>query len=677
MLTSGKVKGDPPLFKSYVQLAKSLVPTIEGVALLDHSLRVVGTTRGMPTAPFERWLNPAETGEGDSTALCRALGKSMYGSALTLHDSDGEMLGAFCITQLLSSRPAQASAHLGTLRKTLRPLLDCVHRDLSGLRPKKARIRMLTERSAQLEWLFKLTSDLSGSADEGRILERLVVAAAERLEAGLGALYIPKKRLSLEKRIGECPEASLAEAWHRAREHVLTWAQRQHSPLIVNRPGAAKHGLPACKILAVPVVRENGFVIGVLAFLRAAIAADFAGKELFLAGHLGRQAGQLVDRQFDLMTGLFTRRSLEDMCAPLIADAALEHSLIHLDIDQLHVVNELHGFELGNELIVRVADLLTPPLLPERAVATRIESDRFAILIPACNVDSAARIAQNLIDAGAKIMLGPLERPVDISLSAGVAPILHEIPLLQRALSAAELACKTAKSRGRRRAEIYTIDDASMMRQHGDVVAIGRLREALRGDRFMLYAQPIVALRPTDSYSGYEVLLRIRNEDGTVSSAGELIDAAARYQLLPTIDRWVTKRALEMLTPYRAMLGSRGVGMALNVSGPSIGDETFVSQFTAQLREARLPADCITVEITEQAAVSNLARANAMIAELKAFGCQFALDDFGTGANSLTTLNNLQISRIKIDGSFVRKVATDRSARSTVRAMVELAQGLR
>ena len=97
--------------------------------------------------------------------------------------------------------------------------------------------------------------------------------------------------------------------------------------------------------------------------------------------------------------------------------------------------------------------------------------------------------------------------------------------------------------------------------------------------------------------------------------------------------------------------------MALNVSGPSIGDETFVSQFTAQLREARLPADCITVEITEQAAVSNLARANAMIAELKAFGCQFALDDFGTGANSLTTLNNLQISRIKIDGSFVRKVA--------------------
>ena len=69
---------------------------------------------------------------------------------------------------------------------------------------------------------------------------------------------------------------------------------------------------------------------------------------------------------------------------------------------------------------------------------------------------------------------------------------------LQRALSAAELACKTAKSRGRRRAEIYTIDDASMMRQHGDVVAIGRLREALRGDRFMLYAQPIVALRPTD-----------------------------------------------------------------------------------------------------------------------------------------------------------------------------------
>jgi EAL domain-containing protein (putative c-di-GMP-specific phosphodiesterase class I) len=94
------------------------------------------------------------------------------------------------------------------------------------------------------------------------------------------------------------------------------------------------------------------------------------------------------------------------------------------------------------------------------------------------------------------------------------------------------------------------------------------------------------------------------------------------------------------------------------------------------LQEARLPADCITIEITEQAAVTNLARANKLIDSLKSLGCQFALDDFGTGANSLTTLQSLQISKLKIDGSFVRNVMTDRNSHSTVRAIVELAHGL-
>ena len=106
------------------------------------------------------------------------------------------------------------------------------------------------------------------------------------------------------------------------------------------------------------------------------------------------------------------------------------------------------------------------------------------------------------------------------------------------------------------------------------------------------------------------------------------------------------------------MLKTRGVSMSINVSGQSIGDETCIQTFKEQLKEANLPPDCVTIEITEQAAVTNLARANAMINQLKALGCRFALDDFGTGANSLTSLKNLQISRVKIDGSFVRDILT-------------------
>lgn len=278
--------------------------------------------------------------------------------------------------------------------------------------------------------------------------------------------------------------------------------------------------------------------------------------------------------------------------------------------------------------------------------------------------------------AAGKLSIGPLENAVQVSISGGVAPLLDIEPPFQRALSAAELACKTAKNRGRGRIETYALEDASMMRRHVDVVAVGKLREALRADRFLLYAQPIVSLSAADSFAGYEILLRFKEEDGSIVSVGDLMQAATRYQFLPSIDKWVTKRALEMLTPYRSMLGTRGISMSLNVTGPSISDESFVDQLSKQLRDARLPANCITIEITEQAAVTNLARAHKLIDSLKSCGCQFALDDFGTGANSLTTLQSLQISKLKIDGSFVRNVMTDRNSHSTVRAVVELARGL-
>jgi EAL domain-containing protein (putative c-di-GMP-specific phosphodiesterase class I) len=247
---------------------------------------------------------------------------------------------------------------------------------------------------------------------------------------------------------------------------------------------------------------------------------------------------------------------------------------------------------------------------------------------------------------------------------------------LDRSLAMAELACKAAKTHGRNRVEVYAWDDNSMIRRHQDVVAIGQLRSALKADRLVLYAQRIVPLSSTTLPGGYEILVRMIDEAGELVLPGPLIQAAHRYQLLPSIDRWVTHRALEMLAPYRSVLGSSGTSFSLNVSGQSICDEVFAAQLAQQIKLARLPTDCITVEITEQSAVTNLARANELIGQLKALGCQIALDDFGTGANSLTYLKNLQVSRVKIDGSFVRDVATDRNSRATVRAIVELASGM-
>ena len=215
-----------------------------------------------------------------------------------------------------------------------------------------------------------------------------------------------------------------------------------------------------------------------------------------------------------------------------------------------------------------------------------------------------------------------------------------------------------------------------MMRRHTDALAVGQLRSALKADRLLLYAQRIAPLLNPSLPGGYELLLRLRDVDGTIVSPGPLIDAARRYQLLPSIDRWVMQRALQILAPYRGMLRTRGLGMSINVSGQSICDETFIQQFTQALNEANLPPHSISVELTEQAAISNLANAAKMVTRLVALGCRFAMDDFGTGANSLTYLKALQVYRVKIDGSFIRDIQSDRNSKATVKGIVELAKGL-
>jgi EAL domain-containing protein (putative c-di-GMP-specific phosphodiesterase class I) len=244
-----------------------------------------------------------------------------------------------------------------------------------------------------------------------------------------------------------------------------------------------------------------------------------------------------------------------------------------------------------------------------------------------------------------------------------------------RAIAAAELACKSAKSHGRGRVELYAREDSSMMRRHDDAVAVGQLRQALRSGRLLLFAQRIAPLKPS-GLDGYELLLRLRAEDGSLVAPGPLIRAAQRYQLLPSIDLWVIQRTLELLAPFRGLLKTRNLSISINISGQSLCDEACMEQFKERLRQTRLPPGCLTVEITEQSAVRNLGQAHAAIAQLQALGCRFALDDFGTGTNSLAYLKNLQIGRVKIDGSFISDILTNRNSQATVKAIVELTREL-
>jgi diguanylate cyclase (GGDEF)-like protein len=657
-------------FASYAELAGNLLPEASAVCLLDARLNLRGSSGEFDVGAIAaslRQLGWCGTLQRHPVEQRQRAGMPV--TAIPIEHADGSLLGVFCL-----KRPG---AHTTDSARRLKPLLECVRRELAASQPESQRINDLTERSAELEWLFKLTSSLKGATDDRRILSELLSAAAARLESVFAVLIVPDKRIRVEYDVSGT--SLLHDTCAHNQQHLITWAERQNRPLIVNGStagGSAGNAPKRCKILSVPVVRHTGQVIGVLAFLNPPEAPDFESRHVFLARHLGRQTAAIVDTQFDLMTGLHTRDGLEQMYGRIETDGAgLICSVSYVDVDHMHVVNELHGFELGNELIVRIADLMAPPLLPAGALAARIAGDRFAVILPDTDTQAASRIAAQLQVAAGHVSIGPAQETLEVSVSCGVSALISMPQGFARALAAAELACKSAKKHGRNRVELYACEDDSMMRRHGDVIAVGQLRAAFKSDRLLLYAQPIVPLQNMSLPASFEILLRLRGPDDEIIAPGSLINAAQRYQLLPTVDRWVAERALHTLTAYRSMLKSRGISISINVSGQSIADEAFIRRFIEQLKAANLPHGCVMVEITEQAAVTNFAQANDMIHRLKGMGCRFALDDFGTGSNSLTNLKSLDIARVKIDGSFVRDILTNKRSQVTVRAIVELAKG--
>ncbi len=649
------------MFESYAQLAQGLIGTLSGACLLDSQWRVRGSSGRIMLSFVKNWVD--ELGWNGTLArqpVAKSPTPGEWIIAIPLEQSDTTLLGAFCVQQSMSNLPTYPTRHAADLARRLKPLLDCIYRELAAGISVRERVQTMTERTSELEWLFKVTSQVKGGADDRYAIKELLTAATERLGSAMGVCAIPDKRVCVEYTVEVAAAANsgwsgpqaLRGVWAQTNQHLLNWALRRNTPLVINSAGRNGDKIPRCKILSVPVVRDTGKVIGVLAFINPPFAPDYVSRHVYLAKHLGLQAASVVDTQFDLMTGLYTRGALEQIHADLADDAdGSPCALAYLDVDHMQVVNELHGFEIGNELIVRIADLLSPPLLPSTALAARLSGDRFVIVLPNCDSRAAQGMAQAMQSAVMGLKIGPADNPAEVSVSCGVADVVAMPQGLERSIAAAEIACKTAKSRGRNRVELYASDDRSMMRRHDNAIAVGRLRAAMKSDRLLLYAQRFKPFKNPSQAGGYEILVRVREEDGDIAPLGALMRTAQHYHLLPSIDRWVTQRALQLLGPYAGMLRSCGLGFLIPVAGQSFADGAFVARFVDQLKAAALPDGCITVQFTEQAATEGLVQAKEMIGRLKKCGCRFALNEFSMGKDSLLHIRNLDITRIKFHSS--------------------------
>ncbi|MDY6946509.1 MAG: EAL domain-containing protein, partial [Pseudomonadota bacterium] len=446
-------------------------------------------------------------------------------------------------------------------------------------------------------------------------------------------------------------------------------------PLIRNKVRYENGGPLIGRFLVAPVAGASGEPAGIVMLFRPMSAEAFDEEHLRLAAQLSRQLAHLLSLPADPVTGLIARAGIEKLVSWRLR-ALGEHaeaSVLYGDIDQLHVVNDMVGFEAGDRAIATVAHALAASLASEDAVLSRLSGDRFTIFLPDCSLPHAQQIAARLRDAVQARSLVVGDETIPLSICFGAALLRDGERSFDHALAGAEVACKAAKERGRNRVEIYQVCDASMIRRRDDISMVGRVRSALEQGRYQIFGQPIASLLSPEAVHRYEMLLRIIDEKGRLMLPSNFMSSATRYQLLPQLDRCVIGDVLNHLRAASARAGFKPLHLSINLSGPTISDPAFLDWLQLQLDDSGVDGAWLTFELTETAAVSNLEQAQSLMSKLGARGCRFAIDDFGTGLSSLTHLNNLQFSSLKIDGSFIRDLLHNERSQSLVRAVTQLA----
>jgi diguanylate cyclase (GGDEF)-like protein/PAS domain S-box-containing protein len=375
----------------------------------------------------------------------------------------------------------------------------------------------------------------------------------------------------------------------------------------------------------------------------------------------------------DILTGLVNRREFENRLERALKSAKARetsYALCYLDLDQFKIVNDSCGHSAGDALLGQLGALLKSKIRWRDTLA-RLGGDEFGVLLESCSLDEAMQTAEALRIAISEYKFVWDERNFRLGVSIGVVPISADNEDVAALLSAADSACAAAKEAGRNRIHSFQENDIDLMRRRREMQWAARINNALEEDRFELFRQTIQPLQTEEEGAHYEILLRMRDENGGIISPGLFIEAAERYGITPSIDRWVIRSAFRWLVS-EADERERLALCSINLSGQSLGDEKFLPFVTDQFTMSGLDATKICFEITETAAIASYSQANRFINALKELGCKFALDDFGTGLSSFGYLKHFPVDYLKIDGSFVKEILHDPIDREMVRSINEI-----
>ena len=531
----------------------------------------------------------------------------------------------------------------------------------------------------ELKLVYEVDEKIHGQSRSHASLAQLVGQSGRFLGIAYSVLLMPAKRIRISATHSTLKDVNRKAMDRYLIDHMLPKLESKRAPAVFEIPaveGGESVADKGYQTLLCPVMDQQGNVEGMLALLSRVNGEPFTTAHRRFMSHVVRKVEYVIEKSFDAMTGLMNRAGFEAQMHE--AWKSLEsgddaHQVIYFDLDNLQLVNDTFGRRAGDEVIMRFARLLDNDL-PRSAVLSRLTGDDFCILLTHADADAGLELAHQVREKGQSLRYLEGDKSLQITISIGVAEFNRRSGDEGSSLTAARMACEAAKDHGRDRIEVYDKQNHSIIRRHDDMQLVAQIQQTLDSDGFALMAQPISSLTAVSDVPRYEILLRMRDDAGSAVPSSAFFSAAERYQLMPQVDRWVVSKTIASLSEHPEIVRDAGAVFSVNLSGQSLSDDDILEFIEQEIEEAGLPPTALGFEVTESAAVSNLAKAQEFITALRDRGCSIALDDFGAGLSSFAYLKNFAVDILKIDGGFIRDISVNRISESMVAAITQVAK---
>ena len=664
-------------------LLRSLVPRAESFCFYNLERQCVWTSADADDFEIDNFVGELSrqliAGLGDDDEpLKRTLASARTILVLPVFDEAREVIGV--LGSVFSKNAGKsASFNPSMLKSILEPAIELIGENLRVVHELAQLNGQVQEFERELKLVYEVDEKIHGTPGRHSSLAQLVGQSGRYLGINYSVLLIPSKRIRISATHASWKNVDRRVLDRYLVDILLPKLEGHRQPRVFEIPairGSTNKAEQGYHALLSPLVDKHGNVEGVLAQLGRVDKQDFTHSDRRFMSHVVRKVEYVIEQSFDSMTGLMNRSGFEAQLHEswkALSSATDSHQIIYVDLDNLQLVNDSFSRKAGDEVIMRFARLLEEDL-PHSAVLSRLADDEFCILLTHADALAALQYANDIREKRSAMRYLQGDKSLQVTTSIGIAEFSQANGDDGSALTTARMACESAKDHGRDRIEVFEEGNQSIIRRYDDMQLVAEIQQALDGEGFELCAQPIVSLRGRSSTPRFEILLRMTDSDGNSVPTKALFSAAERYHMMPQIDRWVVSTSIAALVDNKDSFAANGAIFSINLSGQSLGDDDIFSFIAEELRHGGLLPSSLCFEITESAAVSNLAKAQTVIDRLKGHGCTIALDDFGAGLSSFAYLKNFNVDTLKIDGSFIRDISENRISESMVAAITQVAE---